>query len=142
MEDDYIQERLWQAIYSAIILRAEKEYAEKMISYITTNIVDEGKWPQNVLIRDYLRNIFEYAYYREWCSKEEVESVRPPYKSRKHISDKAWTEEMKDAYSSLYWNCQSSDFAVYTIPTEVSDYGLSRKDVGKMVFEDIIVSAP
>ena len=47
VEDDYIQERLWQAIYSAIILRAEKEYAEKMISYITTNIVDEGKWPQN-----------------------------------------------------------------------------------------------
>lgn len=140
VEDDYIQERLWQAIYSAIILRAEKEYAEKMISYITTNIVDEGKWPQNVLIRDYLRNIFEYAYYREWCSKEEVESVRPPYKSRKHIPDKACTEEMKDAYSSLYWNCQSSDFAVYTIPTEVSDYGLSRKDVGKMVFEDIIRS--
>ena len=64
VEDDYIQERLWQAIYSAIILRAEKEYAEKMISYITTNIVDEGKWPQNVLIRDYLRNIFEYAYYK------------------------------------------------------------------------------
>lgn len=47
---------------------------------------------------------------------------------------------MKDAYSSLYRNCQSSDFAVYTIPTEVSDYGLSRKDVGKMVFEDIIRS--
>ena len=42
MEDDYTQERLWQAIYSAIILRAENEYAEKMISYITTNIVDEG----------------------------------------------------------------------------------------------------
>lgn len=28
--DDYIQERLWQAIYSAIILRAEKEYAESI----------------------------------------------------------------------------------------------------------------
>ena len=91
VEDDYIHERMWQAIYSALILISEESRMHEILTYITKNIVNAGLWSQNVLIRDYLRNIFEYAYYREWCSKEEVESVRPPYKSRKHIPNEECT---------------------------------------------------
>lgn len=140
VEDDYIHERMWQAIYSALILISEESRVHEILTYITENIVNAGLWPQNVLIRDYLRNIFEYAYYREWCSKEEVERVRPPYKSRKHIPNEEWAANYKTEYHDLFRNCQTSDFAIYSIPYEVSDYGLTKKQVGMMIFEDIIRS--
>lgn len=111
-----------------------------ILEYIKKSIIAGGIWPQNVLLRDYLRNIFEYAYYKGWCTEKEVIPVRPPYKSKKHKADKAFALQFKDKFSRLYWNCQESDFAIYTIPSEVEDYGVTKKDVGLMIFEDIVKS--
>ncbi|WP_288794424.1 hypothetical protein [Megamonas funiformis] len=140
VNDDYIQERLWQAIYSTIIFLQKKEYALLIIAYIREEIFQNKNWPQNVLIRDFLRNIFEYSFYKRWISEEEVNNVRPPYKSKKHNVNKEFVSTWKDKFQKLYWNCQGSDFAIYTVPFEVEDYGLSKKNVGLMIFEDIVQS--
>lgn len=138
IDDDYIQERIWQSIYSAIILLQEKKYAIPVMNYIKEKIIFSGNWPQNVLIRDYLRNIFEYSQYKGWYEEEDIKYVRPPYKSVKHEIDKGFILKYKDIYKNLYWNCQNSDFAIYTIPSSVKDYGITQKDVGLMIFEDIL----
>lgn len=140
IDDDYIHERIWQAVYSSLILLAKQAYIMPILEYIKKSIIAGGIWPQNVLLRDYLRNIFEYAYYKGWCTEKEVIPVRPPYKSKKHKADKAFALQFKDKFSRLYWNCQESDFAIYTIPSEVEDYGVTKKDVGLMIFEDIVKS--
>jgi len=140
VDDDYIHERLWQAIYSAIIFLQKRECALPIMSYIKEVIIWNGKWPQNVLIRDSLRNIFEFSYYKGWISEKEVSDIRPPYKSKKHEANNEFILKFKDEFSKLYWNCQNSDFAIYTIPSEVEDYGISKKDVGLMIFEDILRS--
>lgn len=140
VDDDYIHERIWQAIYSALILLAKQKYCTPILEFIKNNIIEEGAWPQNVLVRDYLRNIFEFAYYNGWCDSKEILLARPPYKSKKHESNKQYEIELKDEFSKLYWNCINSDFAKYTIPSEVEDYGVSKKNVGLMIFEDIVKS--
>lgn len=140
VDDDYIHERIWQAVYSSLILLAEQIYIVSIVEYIKNRIIAAGIWPQNVLLRDYLRNIFEYAYYRGWCTKKEVDLARPPYKSKKHKTNKGYILKFKDQFSRLYWNCQESDFAIYTIPTEVEDYGITKKDIGLLIFEDIVKS--
>lgn len=140
VDDDYIHERIWQSVYSSLILLDEQIYAMPILEYIKNRIIAAGTWPQNVLLRDYLRNIFEYAYYKGWCTMEEVDLARPPYKSKKHKTNKEYTLKFKDKFSSLYWNCQESDFAIYTIPSEVENYGITKKDVGLLIFEDIIKS--
>lgn len=140
IDDDYIHERIWQAVYSSLILLAEQAYIMSILEYIKKSIIAGGIWPQNVLLRDYLRNIFEYAYYKGWCTEKEVIPVRPPYKSKKHKADKEFALQFKEKFSRLYWNCQESDFAIYTIPSEVEDYGVAKKDVGLMIFEDIVKS--
>ena len=91
-------------------------------------------------LRDYLRNIFEYAYYKKWCTEKEIILVRPPYKSIKHKVNSKFALQYKERFSNLFWNCQESDFAIYTIPSEVEDYGVTKKDVGLMIFEDIVKS--
>lgn len=140
IDDDYIHERIWQAIYSSLILLAERTYVMPILAYIKNNIISDGIWPQNVLLRDYLRNIFEYAYYKGWCTEKEVILVRPPYKSKKHKVNNKVVLQFKERFSSLFWNCQESDFVIYTIPSEVKDYGLTKKDIGLMIFEDIVKS--
>lgn len=140
VNDDYIEERIWQSIYSAIILLQDKKYTVLIMDYIKEKIILSGNWPQNVLTRDYLRNIFEYSYYKGWCTEKEINDVRPPYKSSKHKVNREFISKCKDKFSELYWNCQDSDFAIYTIPSEVEDYGIGKKDVGLMIFEDILNS--
>lgn len=81
------------------------------MEYIEKHIIETENWPQNVLIRDYLRNIFEFAYYKKCCSDEKIKLVRPPYRSKKHKPNIAWALGVKEDYSNLYWNCQDSDFA-------------------------------
>ena len=140
VDDDYIHERIWQAVYSTLILLGKQIYIMPILKYIKINIISAEVWPQNVLVRDYLRNIFEYAYYKGWCTEKEVNLARPPYKSKKHKINKAFVLQVKEEFSDLYWNCQESDFARYTIPSEVEDYGVTKKDVGLMIFEDIVKS--
>lgn len=140
IDDDYIHERIWQAVYSSLIVLAEQKYVMPILEYIKNNIILVGIWPQNVLLRDYLRNIFEYAYYKGWCNEKEVTLVRPPYRSKKHKVNKKFVLQFKERFSNLFWNCQESDFAIYTIPSEVEDYGVTKKDVGLMIFEDIVKS--
>ncbi len=140
VDDDYIQERLWQAIYSTIIYLQEKELTLPILNYIKEVFISNENWPQNVLIRDFLRNIFEYSYYKGWCTKKELNNIRPPYKSERHEVNKKYILKYKDKFSKLYWNCQDSDFAIYTIPSEVEDYGINKEDVGSMIFEDILQS--
>lgn len=140
IDDDYIHERIWQAVYSSLVILAESKYIIPILEYIKEHIVLKGSWPQNVLIRDYLRNMFEYAYYKGWCIKEEVNFVRPPYRSKKHKVNKKFALEFKKDFSRLYWNCQYSDFEKYTIPSEVTNYGVTKEDVGLMIFEDIVKS--
>lgn len=138
IDDDYIHERMWQAVYSSLVVLAEQKYIMPIMEYIKNSIISVGIWPQNVLLRDYLRNIFEYAYYKGWCTEKDVILVRPPYKSKKHEINKEFTLQFKDCFSRLFWNCQESDFATYTIPSEVKNYGVTKKDVGLMIFEDIV----
>lgn len=140
IEDDYIHERIWQAVYSSLIILAEQKYVMPILEYIKEHIALKRIWPQNVLIRDYLRNVFEYAYYKGWCSEKEVNLVRPPYRSKKHKVNKKFVSQFEKEFSRLYWNCKDSDFAIYTIPSEVKDYGVEKEDVGLMIFEDIIKS--
>ena len=140
VKDDYIHERLWQAIYSVLIILTNYQYTKVIMDYIDEFIFVSNNWPQNVLIRDYIRNIYEYAYYNRWCDKKKIKEIRPPYKSPIHKIDEKWISKNKNVDSGLFWNCQDSDFVKYTIPLEVQDYGLTKEKVGMLIYEDIIKS--
>lgn len=138
VDDDYIHERFWQSIYSSLVLRNDKQNTCLVMDIIKREILDKNQLTQNVLIRDYLRSIFEYAFANGWCDDCAVKQLRPPYKSAIHTADMNFVEANKIVYESLYLNCTESDFGKYTIPYKVPDYGLSKKDIGNLIFEDIV----
>lgn len=141
IEEDYIQERIWQAAYSALLLTREEAVLKAIVVYISTHFVKNGAWPENVLIRDYLYKIVEYAAKRGALPKDKLKVYQPPYGSPKletipeEILDK-WEKEK----GRLYFNCIESDFAIYTIPSEVKDYGFSQKEIGGIIMKNILES--
>lgn len=138
IDDDYIKERLWGAIYASLIINRSKECIEKVIEYIYENFIRKNNFPTNVLVRDYIRNIAEFANYLKLL-KYNIEDFRPSYNSEKINKIKLKEiERIKEEYNELYYNCTESDFGIYTIPSDVEDYGFTKKDIGNLVFIEIL----
>lgn len=137
IDDDYIQERLWGSIYASLILNRNEVYIKKIVKYIYDKYCVDKYFPENVLLRDFLRNIAELAKSMD-ILEYDIENFRPPYKSRK--IEKLKQYEILDKYQKLFFNCTESDFAIYTIPRKVIDYTFNKKEVGILVFNEIINS--
>ncbi len=85
VDDLYILERLYAVAYGCV-LRTEKDESISIIAkFVYETIFKNGQPPIHVLLRDYARNIVEYALYRNLISNVEVQLIRPPYKSDKPI---------------------------------------------------------
>lgn len=141
IEEDYIHERLWQSVYSVLLLTEEETILQEIIAYIDKRFVGGQIWPQNVLIRDYIYKTIEYAARRGILSKDELKIYQPPYKSKKLtvVSEKI-LENWKKEHYKLYFNCMESDFAIYTIPSDVEHYGFSKKKIGGIIMKNILDS--
>lgn len=81
VDDMYIKERIYAVAYGVALRTPVKEELIKLASYVYETIFKDGLPPKNVLLRDYARNIIEYAYYKENSLSFNMEMVRPPYKS-------------------------------------------------------------
>ena len=85
VDDFYITERLYAVTYGCI-LRTEKQESIKIIAEYVYNIIfRNGQPPIHILLRDYARNILEYAVYKKVVSDVNVDLIRPPYFSNMPI---------------------------------------------------------
>lgn len=141
LEEDYIHERIWQAAYSALLLAGEEVVLKEVVEYIDIQFAKKGAWPENVLIRDYLYKIIEYSVNRRGFPDSMLITYQPPYKSEKltKVSEET-LQKWKKENGRLYFNCIESDFAIYTIPSEVEDYGFSKKEIGGIIMQNILNS--
>lgn len=135
--DDYIQERLWGAIYASLILNRDESQIKDIINYIFCEYIEKQNFPENVLLRDLLRNIAELAKTLNML-EHDITLFRPPYRSEKIEKLNISYDEVQEKYKKLFRNCTDSDFGVYTIPSEVQNYGFSRKEVGILVYNEIV----
>lgn len=66
INDPYIQERLWCAIYGADMLCQNLELASTLAEWTYINIFVNKNVPEHILIRDYAQNIVNYAKTLGW----------------------------------------------------------------------------
>lgn len=79
VNDLYILERLYAVTYG-VVLRTDSEVGIAKLAQFTYNtIFKKGKPPTHILLRDYARNIIEYALYKNLNINLVVASIRPPY---------------------------------------------------------------
>ena len=162
INDPYVYERIMAAIYGAVLNSKKLDGLDDLAKLITYNVFEQKEVYPNVLVRDYARNIVEYAIYKNQYKFDRPEIIRPPYKS-KFPSVFPSNEEI-DAYkfdwqgpkeqwgqnailSSMVTEygrgiCHYGDFGRYTFQSRVYDwqYKFNPNDLSnyacKLIFEE------
>lgn len=144
VNDPYVYERVLAAIYGAVLRSDNPNGLGDLSDHILNFIFLKDEVYPNVLVRDYARNIIEYAVYKKVFNLKDLNIVRPPYKSY-FPSDFPGNEEI-DALKSdnlpdrarMYWGhdaiinsmvteygrgiCRYGDFGRYTFQSALSDW--------------------
>ncbi len=105
IDDPYIHERIFAAVYGATLNSENLSDLPNLANYIVDEIFQMEEVYPNVLIRDYARNIVEYALYRGVVNLVDPEIIRPPYNSNMPSSFPS-----NDETDSYKFNWDSEDF--------------------------------
>jgi hypothetical protein len=81
IDDMYILERLYAVAYGCVLRTNNNENIKKVSEYVFDTIFKNGNPPTHILLRDYSRNVIEFAIYRELLNIDTT-LIRPPYHSK------------------------------------------------------------
>lgn len=81
VDDSYIKERLYAVAYGCA-LRSAIEDLRSIAHEVYSLIFKAGNPPLHILLRDYARNIIEYAVHRDNSLMFDLSLIRPPYRSK------------------------------------------------------------
>ncbi|UDN61471.1 SIR2 family protein [Clostridioides sp. ES-W-0016-02] len=107
VDDPYIIERLYAVAFGCVVSEQSEEMIEALAVYVYNKIFDVDYVYPNILLRDYAKNIVDYAKYKIDSSVLKDMDVEPPYKS---IFPKVPTDEEIEGYKYDY---KASDFKDY-----------------------------
>lgn len=134
--DMYIIERLYAVAYGCVLRTKKKDSIRTIAKYVYSTIFKKGSPPKNVLLRDYARNICEYAIYLDKGLKFDAHLLSPPYRSDiPDFPSKKDISKFKFAYSpetekipfwrehnSIYNSVIDGDFGVKIINTVLHEF--------------------
>ena len=81
VDDMYISERLYAVAYGVALRTSSRDGLAKLARYVYETIFKHNCPPKDILLRDYARNIVEYAKYKVGLTGFDMKKVRPPYSS-------------------------------------------------------------
>lgn len=138
VDDLYILERLYAICYG-VVLRTDSEQGIGLLAQYTYNTIFKRKNPPtHILLRDYARNIIEYALYKNLKIKVILEYIRPPYSSEiPKLPTEIDIEKYKGNYESEefekkpenvrlfgkpYYSTINWDFGRYVVDNKIDDF--------------------
>jgi hypothetical protein len=140
VDDPYIHERLYAVALGCAVRSKSKEHLARLCQYIYSMVFNvEGDIYPHVLLRDYAREIIEYAIAIGEEVDVDVNRVRPPYHSSfnyKSVSD----EEIR----AIYDECREikDSYGMYALLTsmftEHTTVGFSYGDFGRYTFQSAL----
>ncbi|MBO8134122.1 hypothetical protein [Dickeya fangzhongdai] len=142
VNDPYVLERILAASYGAVLNSVILDGLDKLSVNIIATIFETEEVYPNVLVRDYARNIIEYALYKDIYQLDNVDIIRPPYRS--YFPTTFPTNEEIDEYKYDY---TAEDFKDYygsqntIINSMVTEYGRGTGgygDFGRYTFESAL----
>lgn len=138
VNDPYVYERILAAAYGAVLNSENLNGLGELSEHIFNTIFQQDEVYPNILIRDYARNIIEYAIYKNVFTLENSKSIRPPYKS--HFPDSFPNNEEIDTYEYDYKLQDSKNYWGQNaiLSSMVTEYGRgigSYGDFGRYTFQ-------
>lgn len=81
VDDPYIYERLYAVAFGCVVSEQSEKMIEELAQYVYKTIFEKKYVYPNILVRDYAKNIVDYAKYRVGSSEVKDMNVNPPYQS-------------------------------------------------------------
>lgn len=148
VSDPYIQERLWCAVYGALLLKQDNKVSQCVAQWTYDNFFCEGCVPEHILVRDYARNIVEYGIYMGLNCNIEKSLIEVPFTDGSIPDDIPSNEDIALRYErdwnvipenerDIYWAQHEiltsmapehgvrgyGDFGRYVFQANLSDFG-------------------
>lgn len=79
VNDPYIQERLWCAVYGSLLLMQDDENSCTVAEWVYSNVFTKKHIPEHILVRDYACNIVEFGLSRGLDINIEKELIKVPF---------------------------------------------------------------
>jgi hypothetical protein len=142
IDDPYVFERVLAALYGASLNTKSLTGLNRLSEYIVQSIFLKEEVYPNVLVRDYARNIVEFAIFRKQIILDNAEIIRPPYNSS--LPNTFPSNEKTDSYE-FNWN--SKDFKeIYwsqnsILSSMITEYGRGTGrygDFGRYTFQSAL----
>lgn len=140
VDDPYIHERLYAVALGCAVRSKSKEHLAGLCQYIYSKVfdVEDDVYP-HVLLRDYAREVIEYAISIGVELDVDVNKIRPPYHSSfdyKTVPD----EEIKAIYEGClgYKNSPGLCSLLTSMFTEHTTVGYSYGDFGRYTFQSAL----
>lgn len=85
VDDPWILERLYVSAYGCVLVSDDLEHLNELSDFVYETIFNQNKVYPHILLRDYARNIIEFALTKDCELKEDKETIKenikPPYQS-------------------------------------------------------------
>lgn len=107
VDDPYILERLYAVAFGCVVSEKSNSKIEELSLYVYDKIFAQEYVYPNILLRDYAKNIVDYAKYKVSSESLENINVQPPYKS--YMPEVPSDEEI----SNYEYDYKSSSFKDY-----------------------------
>lgn len=142
VDDPYVLERVLASVYGAILSSQSYEAIDEISSFLINQIFAKEEVYPNVLVRDFARNIIEYANSHNLVgfSESELTLARPPYKSAFPESlpsnediDTKYSNDYKDKSVPKYRFAQNR--IISSMTTEYGRGMCCYGDFGRYVFQ-------
>jgi hypothetical protein len=82
VNDPYVKERVYAAVYGAVVRRNSIEYMEDISNAVHQLFFTQSEVYADILTRDYARSIVEFAALQGVSIPFDIASIRPPYSSK------------------------------------------------------------
>lgn len=86
VNDPYIQERLYAAVYGACVRTEDTKYHFSISEFVITEIFERDEVFPHILLRDYARGIILNSEFRGLYKIEDFDIITPPYKSNWYLN--------------------------------------------------------
>ena len=141
VNDPYIQERLWCAVYGALLLKQDNEVSQRVAQWTYDNVFCIKCVPEHILVRDYARNVVEYGIQMGLVCKIDESLLNIPFTDGSLPDDIPSNEEITSRYERDWETIPENERDVYWAQHDIlasmaPEYGVrAYGDFGRYVFQ-------
>lgn len=141
VNDPYIQERLWCAVYGALLLKQDNEVSQRVAQWTYDNVFCIKCVPEHILVRDYARNVVEYGIHMGLVCEIDESVLNIPFTDGSLPDDIPSNEEIASRYEREWETIPENEREVYWVQYNIlssmaPEHGVrSYGDFGRYVFQ-------